>query len=69
MRDMKRNDAGLLAAGVAYYAVLSLLPLALALWGVLGLFADSADVARAIESFFSVYLPDAAVSIPVESWD
>jgi membrane protein len=63
LAEMKRNDAGLLAAGVAYYAVLSLLPLALALWGILGLFADSRRVANAIEDFFSVYLPDAAVSI------
>lgn len=62
-REMKANDAGLMAAGVAYYAVLSLVPLALALWGILGLFADSEDVTRAVESFFAVYLPDAAAAI------
>jgi membrane protein len=62
-REMKRDDAGLIAAGVAYYAVLSLLPLAMALWGVLGLFADSAQVANAIESFFAVYLPGSASNV------
>lgn len=52
-----------MAAGVAYYAALSLLPLILALWGLLGLFADSDDVANAIESFLDVYLPNAADAV------
>lgn len=58
MRQIKRDDVTLMAAGVAYYAVLSLFPLTLLLLSILRLFADSATSRARLENFFSVYLPD-----------
>ena len=58
MRQVKRDDVTLMAAGVAYYAVLSLFPLTLLLLSILRLFADSATSRARLENFFSVYLPD-----------
>ena len=49
---------GLMAAGVAYYAVLSLFPLTLLLLSIMRLFTDSATARANLENFFSVYLPD-----------
>ena len=60
IRQVRRDDVSLMSAGVAYYAVLSVLPLGVALSGVLGLFADSETVQRAVESFFAVYVPAAS---------
>lgn len=56
--QIKRDDATLMAAGVAYYAVLSLFPLTLLLLSILSLFADSASSRANLENFFGAYLPD-----------
>lgn len=58
VRHMKRDDVTLMAAGVAYYAILSLFPLTLLLLGILRLFLDSESARANLENFFSVYLPD-----------
>lgn len=58
VRHIKRDDVTLMAAGVAYYAVLSLFPLTLMLLSVLRLFADSESARENLENFFSAYLPD-----------
>ncbi len=58
VRQIKRDDLTLMAAGVAYYAILSVFPLTLLLLGILRLFADSATARANLENFFSVYLPD-----------
>lgn len=58
VRQIKRDDVTLMAAGVAYYAVLSLFPLTLLMLGILRIFADSATARENLENFFSVYLPD-----------
>ena len=57
-RQIKRDDATLMAAGVAYYAVLSVVPLTLLLLAVLRLFADSESSREQLQNFFSVYLPN-----------
>ena len=58
VRGVKRDDVTLMAAGVAYYAVLSLFPLSLLLLGILRRFTDSRDARENLENFFSAYLPD-----------
>ncbi len=58
MRHVKRDDVTLMAAGVAYYAVLSLFPLTLLLLGILQRVSDSERARENLENFFSVYLPD-----------
>lgn len=58
VRQIKRDDVTLLAAGVAYYAVLSLFPLTLLLLSILRLFVDSASSRARLEEFFAAYLPD-----------
>ena len=47
--DMKADDVPLLAAGVAFYALLSLVPALVALVSVYGLVADPADIQRNVE--------------------
>ena len=58
IRQIQRDDVTLMAAGVAYYAILSLFPLTLLLLGILRLFLDSESARANLENFFSVYLPD-----------
>ncbi len=58
VKQIKRDDVTLMAAGVAYYAVLSLFPLTLLMLSILRFFTDSATARRNLENFFSVYLPD-----------
>ncbi len=58
VRQMRRDDVTLMAAGVAYYAILSLFPLTLLMLGILRIFSDSETARANLENFFSVYLPD-----------
>lgn len=58
VRQMKRDDVTLMAAGVAYYAILSLFPLTLLMLSILRLFSDSESARENLENFFSAYLPD-----------
>lgn len=57
-RQLKANDATHMAAGVAYYAILSLFPLSLVILAVFGfLFADSESARQTMTDFFQTYLP------------
>jgi membrane protein len=57
VREMSADDATHMAAGVAYYAVLSLFPLTIGLISLLGLMLNSTDLESEIFSFFQDYLP------------
>jgi membrane protein len=48
-RDVKRDDISLLAAGVAFYAMLALVPALVALVSVYGLVADPNDIRRNVD--------------------
>ena len=56
-REMSADDATHMAAGLAYYAVLSLFPLAIGLISLLGLLLDSEDLSNEIFGFFDTFLP------------
>ena len=56
-REMSADDATHMAAGVAYYAVLSLFPLTLGLISLLGLVLDSETIEGEIFQFFQTFLP------------
>ena len=56
-REMGADDATHMAAGVSYYAVLSLFPLAVGLISLLGLVLDSETLEGEIFGFFQTYLP------------
>jgi membrane protein len=47
--QFKRDDVSLLAAGVAFFAMLSLVPTMVALVSLYGLFADPEDIERSVE--------------------
>ncbi len=57
VREMGADDATHMAAGVAYYAMLSLFPLTVGLISLLGLVLDPAALEGEIIGFFQVYLP------------
>ncbi len=57
VREMGNDDATHMAAGVAYYAILSLFPLVLGLIFVFSLILESATVEREMLHFFQTYLP------------
>ena len=57
MREMSADDATHMAAGVSYYAVLSLFPLSLGLISLLGLVLESDTVAKEVLRFLQSYLP------------
>ena len=57
VREMSADDATHMAAGVAYYAVLSLFPLTIGLISLLGLVLNSEHLEGEIFSFFQTYLP------------
>lgn len=59
--DMKADDATLLAAGVAFYALLALVPALVALVSTYGLVADPADIRRNVD--------DALQAAPAEVQD
>ncbi len=56
-RGMGAHDASHMAAGVAYYAVLSLFPLILGLIAIMGLFLDSERLQERLFEFVRTYLP------------
>ncbi|MEX0760827.1 MAG: YihY/virulence factor BrkB family protein [Dehalococcoidia bacterium] len=57
VKNLPKHDATIMAAGVSYYAVLSIFPLTLAILSVAGFFADSEAVRAEIIGFFADYLP------------
>lgn len=57
VREMSADDATHMAAGVAYYAVLSLFPLTIGLISLLGLILDSDALESELFNFFQSYLP------------
>ena len=56
-KEMSADDATHMAAGLAYYAVLSLFPLAIGLISLLGLLLESEEVRNDVFSFFETFLP------------
>jgi membrane protein len=52
-RDVKADDVSLLAAGVAFYAMLALVPSLVALVSVYGLVADPNDIGRNVDDVLS----------------
>ena len=57
VREMSADDATHMAAGVAYYAVLSLFPLTVGLISLLGLVLDSESLEGEVIGFLQSYLP------------
>ena len=57
VREMGADDATHMAAGLAYYAVLSLFPLTVGLISLLGMVLDSETLEGEVFSFFQTYLP------------
>lgn len=56
-RELSNDDATHMAAGVAYYAVLSVFPLLLGLVALFSLFLDSQTVRERLFEFVRTYLP------------
>ena len=57
--EMSADDATHMAAGLAYYAVLSLFPLTVGLISLLGLLLDSENLEGEVFTFFQGYIPGA----------
>jgi membrane protein len=57
LREMSADDATHMAAGLAYYAVLSLFPLTVGLISLLGMVLDSETLEGEVFIFFQTYLP------------
>ena len=57
VREMGADDATHMAAGVAYYAVLSLFPLTVGLISLLGMILESESLESEIFGFLQTYLP------------
>lgn len=57
LREMGADDATHMAAGVAYYAVLSLFPLVVGLISLLGMVLDADNLEGEIFGFFQKFLP------------
>ncbi len=57
LREMSADDATHMAAGLAYYAVLSLFPLTVGLISLLGLLLEPETLEGEIFGFFQTYLP------------
>lgn len=58
--EFARDNCSTLAAGIAYYAFLSVFPLLLALIGLFGLFLPQESIKDQIFNFFSTNLPGAS---------
>ena len=56
-RELSNDDATHMAAGVAFYAILSLFPMILGLVALLSMFLDSSSVQTQLLVFFQDYLP------------
>ena len=59
VKELGADDASHMAAGVAYYAILSLFPLLLGLIAILGLFLPSETVQEELFDFFERNMPGA----------
>lgn len=57
IQGLNAHDASHLAAGVAYYAMLSLFPLLLGLTAIFGIFLPSEEVQKELLDFFEINLP------------
>ncbi len=57
VREMSADDATYMAAGLSYYAILSLFPLTVGLITVFSLILKSDNVEREVFNFFQTYLP------------
>ena len=57
VREMSADDATHMAAGLAYYAVLSLFPLSVGLISLLGLLLEPKALEGEVFAFFETYLP------------
>ncbi len=57
VREMSTDDATHMAAGLAYYAVLSLFPLSVGLISLLGLLLEPEVLEGEVFAFFETYLP------------
>ena len=57
VREMSADDATHMAAGLAYYAVLSLFPLTVGLISLLGLLLEPEALEGEVFAFFETYLP------------
>ena len=57
VREMSADDATHMAAGLAYYAVLSLFPLSVGLISLLGLLLEPEALEGEVFAFFETYLP------------
>lgn len=62
---MAKDHVGLIAAGVAFYALLAIFPTITALMALAGLVLDPADIADQLETFAAV-MPDAAAQIVLD---
>ena len=56
--DIKRDAVGLLAAGVAFYALLALVPTLVALVSLYGLVADPSDIERTVDDLLAAAPPE-----------
>ena len=57
IRELSNDDATHMAAGVAFYAILSLFPMTLGLVALLSVVLDSSSVQTQLLAFFQDYLP------------
>ena len=57
VREMSNDDATHMAAGVAYYAILSIFPLTIGLIAILSLILDPETAQAELLDFFHTYLP------------
>ena len=57
VQELGHDDATHMAAGVAYYAILSLFPLTMGLIALFSLFLESENVQAELFGFFQTYLP------------
>ena len=63
VRELNDDDATHMAAGVAYYAILSLFPLTIALLALLSPLLESGTVRTELLRFFQTYLPGSAETL------
>lgn len=62
-QQVKEDDVGLLAAGVAFYVLLSIIPALAAVVSLYGLVADPADVARQLQALAGTLPGDSAALV------
>ena len=63
IRELSDDDATHMAAGVAYYAILSLFPMTVGLIALLSLVLESGGVQAQLLDFFQTYLPGSASAL------